>query len=91
MVDFADLCFAQTEPGRQLVGTAAGVRYAVLNLMPIGSGTIRPSASAAMAGCSAAVRRLGYEGSLVPGDFVVTVTGYLDGEYGGAGWGSGAA
>ncbi len=58
-----------------------------------GVGALRgsPFASAAVAGCAAAVRGLGYEGALGPGDFAVAVVGYLDGDGGGAGWGPGAA
>jgi hypothetical protein len=58
----------------------------------LGAGALHgsPFASAAVAGCAAAVRRLGYEGPLGPGDFLVDVAGDLAGGAG-AGWGHGAA
>jgi hypothetical protein len=53
--------------------------YTLTGRSVFGDGALHSSrfASAAIAGCAAGVRRLGYEGSLDPGDFVVSVSGDL--------------
>lgn len=67
--------------------------YTVAGRSVFGGGALHdsPFAAAAVAGCGAAVRRLGYDGPLGPGDFVIGVAGYLDAGGWGAGWGPGAA
>ncbi|MGA2267806.1 MAG: hypothetical protein ABSH44_04975 [Bryobacteraceae bacterium] len=53
--------------------------YTVAGRSVFGAGPLNdsPFVSAAVAGCGAAVRRLGYTGPLGPDDFVVTEAGYL--------------
>jgi hypothetical protein len=53
--------------------------YSVTGRSVFGCGPLHdsPFVSAALAGCAAAVRRLGYEGPLAPGDFRVAVVGYM--------------